>query len=132
MGKYLKKFDTTAQYNAATFDLPNVSLTMDDRQVHYNPYVEEEEELITVISTFMSLNSIEVILSQAIEDSQIANLGMQINGGSVIYPTSDGRSWIYSRTNYSILPLQVPSDTITIDGRQTSGNTVTVTYNNPS
>lgn len=88
--------------------------------------------MITVISTTTSLTGIEVTLSQAIENSQIANLGIQINDGSVIYPALNGTSWIYSRTNYSILSLKVPSDTITITGQTTMGNTVTVTYNNPS
>lgn len=42
MGKYLKKFQTTSQYNAYTADtanfiLPNVSLTVDNDTVHYNP-----------------------------------------------------------------------------------------------
>ena len=45
MGKYLKKFDTTSQYNAYTADTanfikPNVSYTVDNNMVHYNPWVE--------------------------------------------------------------------------------------------
>ena len=45
MGKYLKLFDTTSQYNAYTADtenfiLPNVSLAKDaPTTVHYHPYV---------------------------------------------------------------------------------------------
>jgi hypothetical protein len=40
--KYLKKFSTTAEYNAYTADTtnfikPNVSLTVDNNAVHYNP-----------------------------------------------------------------------------------------------
>ena len=126
--KHLRKFDTTTQYNNATLDPPTVSLTMDDRQVHYDPYVEEEE-LITVISMITSLTSIEVTLSQAIEDSQIANLGLQVNGGIIVYPVQS-TGWTYPRMGYSITPLREPSDTIIINGQTTAGNTVTVTYNN--
>jgi hypothetical protein len=44
MAIYLKKFETMNQYNAYTADtenfiLPNVSLTVDNNVVHYNPYV---------------------------------------------------------------------------------------------
>ena len=42
MAIYLKKFETVNQYNAYTADtvnfiLPNVSLTVDNNTVHYNP-----------------------------------------------------------------------------------------------
>lgn len=39
MGKYLKKFETQAAYEAAqsSLILPNVSLTVDNNTVHYNP-----------------------------------------------------------------------------------------------
>ena len=39
MGKYLKKFETQAAYEAAQSGLilPNVSLTVDNNTVHYNP-----------------------------------------------------------------------------------------------
>ena len=43
MGKYLKKFETTAEYEtfiASDYDKPNVSLTKDNNVVHYNPWVE--------------------------------------------------------------------------------------------
>lgn len=48
MGKYLKKFQTTAQYNAYTADTanfikPNVSLITETNTVEYNPYVEPIE-----------------------------------------------------------------------------------------
>lgn len=49
--KYIKKFDTTTQYNNAALDLPNVSLTMDDREVHYNPYDERLVAKYNVTST---------------------------------------------------------------------------------
>ena len=45
MAIYLKEFETISQYNAYTADtanfiLPNVSLTVDNNTVHYNPWVE--------------------------------------------------------------------------------------------
>jgi len=38
--KHLKKFETAAAYNAATLDLPNVSLIEENMSVNYNPYVD--------------------------------------------------------------------------------------------
>ena len=38
MTKHITLFDTTAEYNNASLDLPNVSYTQDDLKVHYNPY----------------------------------------------------------------------------------------------
>ena len=38
--KYITLFETSTAYNVATLDLPNVSLTVDNNTVHYNPYVE--------------------------------------------------------------------------------------------
>ena len=51
MGKYLKKFQTTAQYNAYTADTanfikPNVSLITETNTVEYNPYVEPIETMV--------------------------------------------------------------------------------------
>lgn len=42
MGKYLKKFETQSAYEAAesSLILPNVSLTVDNNTVHYNPYFD--------------------------------------------------------------------------------------------
>lgn len=45
MSLHLKLFNTTAEYNAYTADtsnfiLPNVSLTVDDDVIHYNPWIE--------------------------------------------------------------------------------------------
>lgn len=45
MAVYLKEFETQAAYEAAqsSLILPNVSLTVDNNTVHYNPYVEPVE-----------------------------------------------------------------------------------------
>ena len=42
MSIYLKQFETQADYEAAQSNLilPNVSLTVDNNTVHYNPYVD--------------------------------------------------------------------------------------------
>lgn len=36
--KYLKKFNTHAEYESATLELPNVSYCVDNNDIHYNPY----------------------------------------------------------------------------------------------
>ena len=45
MGKYLKKFETHTEYEAFTatseFIKPNVSLCVEENEVHYNPYVHD-------------------------------------------------------------------------------------------
>ena len=39
--KHLKKFETAAAYNAATLDLPNVSLVEETMSIGFKPYVPE-------------------------------------------------------------------------------------------
>ena len=53
MAIYLKKFETQAAYEAAqsSLILPNVSLTVDNNMVHYNPYVEPIVAKFNVTST---------------------------------------------------------------------------------
>jgi len=48
MGKYLKKFETTAQYESAkpNLILPNVSLIVETNGVAYNPYVLETKLIV--------------------------------------------------------------------------------------
>jgi len=50
MAVYLKKFETQAAYEAAQSGLilPNVSYTVDNNTVHYNPYVEPVETRVVV------------------------------------------------------------------------------------
>ncbi len=52
MSVYLKKFETTSEYNTyingSDKILPNVSLTVDDSVVHYNPLTCEESETYVV------------------------------------------------------------------------------------
>lgn len=52
MGKYLKKFGTHADYESFTqtgdFIKPNVSLCVQENEVHYNPWTWAEEYLTTV------------------------------------------------------------------------------------
>ena len=47
--KYIRTFDTTAAYEAAesTLAMPNVSLTKDNMNVHYKPYVPSYNNIIT-------------------------------------------------------------------------------------
>ena len=46
--KYITLFETSAAYNAATLDLPNVSLIKENMSVQYNPYVLETR----IVATF--------------------------------------------------------------------------------
>ena len=44
--KYITLFETTEAYNAATLDLPNVSLVEENMSVNYNPWVEPETRVV--------------------------------------------------------------------------------------
>lgn len=51
MADYLKQFNTTAEYNTyinGTPDLPNVSLTLDNNEVHYNKKPDYAKEYFTI------------------------------------------------------------------------------------
>ena len=80
--KHITLFDTTTQYNNATLDLPNVSLTLDDRQVHYNPYIDYSKEYLTCV---------------ALEDGTISfniwkDMGTEYIT-SISYSTDNGETW---------------------------------------
>ena len=60
MSKYLKKFETTAAYEAAKdgLILPNVSICVDTpNEVHYNPYVEPTETRVVAKYNVTSTSS---------------------------------------------------------------------------
>ena len=67
--KHITLFDTTTQYNNATLDLPNVSLTLDNMEVHYNPYdgrltakynVTDTSSATKILNSSSSISSIEI------------------------------------------------------------------------
>lgn len=82
--KYIKKFDTTTQYNNAALDLPNVSLTMDDREVHYNPY---DVRLVTKYNV-PSTSSATRILYDSSNISSIEIDGTTLNSVTTSYTFS--------------------------------------------
>jgi len=55
--KYLKKFNTHAEYELATLDLPNVSLCVQENEVHYNP-----KETKLVCKYYVEDTSVPIIL----------------------------------------------------------------------
>ena len=85
MGKYLKKFQNHNAYNAFTntdgFIKPNVSLCVQENEVHYNPWTWAEEYLTTV----------------ALEDGTISFNIWQSMGTDMItsisYSTDNGETW---------------------------------------
>ena len=54
MGKYLKKFENHSQYEnyiASDFAKPNVSICVQENEVHYNPYVHDySEDYLTFVA----------------------------------------------------------------------------------
>ena len=80
--KHITLFDTTTQCNNATLDLPNVSLTLDNMEVHYNPYIDYSKQYLTCV---------------ALEDGTISfniwkNMGTDMIT-SISYSTDDGNTW---------------------------------------
>ena len=85
MGKYLKKFGNHTDYESFTqtgdFIKPNVSLCVQENEVHYNPWTWAEEYLTTV----------------ALEDGTISfNIWKSMGTDmitSISYSTDDGETW---------------------------------------
>ena len=66
MGKYLKKFQTTSQYNAYTADTanfikPNVSLITETNTVEYNPYVPPETRVVAKFNVTSTSTSTKIV-----------------------------------------------------------------------
>lgn len=76
MADYLKQFNTTAEYNTyinGTPDLPNVSLTLDNNEVHYNKKPDYSKEYFTLVAL---ANNMTFSWSEGLE-----------------YSTDDGQTW---------------------------------------
>ena len=82
MGKYLKEFELTSQYeeyiNSTMALLPNVSLTNDDNMVHYNPIVGDSNIYTQQYLTF-----------EAIEDSTF-----RLTQNDCEYSLDEGKTWV--------------------------------------
>ena len=52
MKEYISLFETTAAYNAAkdSLDLPNVSLCVQENEVHYNPIHDYSQDYLTFVA----------------------------------------------------------------------------------
>ena len=101
--KYLKKFETTSQYEAYTADtanfvLPNVSLCKDGGDVHYNPILSIENAVITCDSATYN------------GQTQVAtNIVVTLNGSTLV----SGTDYTVSNNDGGI---NVGNYTFTIDG----------------
>jgi len=67
MSKFLKQFNTTAEYNAYTADtenfiLPNVSLTVDNNTVHYNPSTPPTPVEARLVAKYVTFSAEEEIM----------------------------------------------------------------------
>ena len=80
MADYLKQFNTTAEYNTyinGTPDLPNVSLTLDNNEVHYNPKPDYSKEYLT----FEMIESGTVQFSFPPNQSWVSSMSYSLDGG---------------------------------------------------
>ena len=101
MKDYLKQFDTTAEYNTyinGTPDLPNVSLTLDDNEVHYNKYVDYSREYLT----FEALESgtFTLTVPTSVTSSYMT---------SVSYSTDDGANWVTTMIDNTAQTITTPT-----------------------
>jgi len=103
--KYLTLFETSAAYNAATLDLPNVSLIEENMDVHYNPYVPETKLIVyydiqdissptTIFTNYdNSVKSIEVdgtLLNSVVTTYQFDSVGEHVIKYEFNNPTKVG------------------------------------------
>ena len=105
MSKYLKKFETTAEYTAfiaTDYAKPNVSYTVEDNVVHYNPWVETrvvakynvtdttaETILCRDASTYVSSMSIDGVEQETVVSTYIfSTLGEHTVKYTLIDPTT--------------------------------------------
>ena len=66
MKYYLTLFETTAAYNAATLDLPNVSLIEENMNVTYNPYVAPETRIVATFNVTSTSSSTQLCNSSTV------------------------------------------------------------------
>lgn len=132
MLKYLKLFDTHAEYEAFTqtedFLLPNVSYCKNvTDEVHYNPYIETKLVLkfnvtstsspTTIINGWRTINfsaiSIDGVLQPSVVNSYTFDtLGEHTVKYALSYPTTIGENSFTNITN--IISVKIPSSVTTI------------------
>ena len=82
--KHLKLFETTNEYNAATLDLPNVSLIEENMSIYYNPYVLETK--LVVYYDIQDISNSTIVCTNY--DSSFKS--MEINGDVSVDITTQG------------------------------------------
>ena len=113
MGKYLKKFDSHAEYNAFTattaFILPNVSLCVNEDDLHYNPLVRvsgvtldkselslKEGDIETLVASVLPSNASNKNVVWSSSDDSIATVdngvvsGVGVGNATITVTTEDG------------------------------------------
>lgn len=101
MADYLKQFNTTAEYNTyinGTPDLPNVSLTLDNNEVHYNKKPDYAKEYLT----FVALESGTFTLTVP---ANVTSTYMT----SVSYSTDDGANWTTTTIDNTLQTITTPT-----------------------
>ena len=113
MGKYLKKFNSHAEYNAFTattaFILPNVSLCVNEDDLHYNPLVRvsgvtldkselsiKEGDTETLVASILPYNASNKNVVWSSSDDSIATVdngvvsGVSAGNANITVTTEDG------------------------------------------
>ena len=114
MGKYLKKFNSHAEYNAFTattaFILPNVSLCVNEDDLHYNPLVRvsgvtldkselsiKEGDTETLVASVLPYNASNKNITWSSSDDSVATVssngvvsGVSVGNADITVTTEDG------------------------------------------
>ena len=135
MSLFLKKFETISQYNAYTADtenfiLPNVSLTVDNNTVHYNPYVDPcASEKVKTTYEWVEIGGVKWA-TKNVGAKTITDFGQKFSWGGVNGYTNEQitgtcKSHKFSWTNYEHgNGTSSPSDTGMTKYNATDGKTV--------
>ena len=105
MAKYLKLFETTAAYEAAesSLILPNVSLTVDNNTVHYNPFVDPcASEKVETTYEWVEIGGVKWA-TKNVGAKTITDFGQKFSWGGVNGYTNDqvsGSCHAFSWTDY--------------------------------
>jgi hypothetical protein len=128
MGKYISNFDTMAAYEAAESSLatPHVSLTKDNMQVHYIPYVEtrviatfnvtdtsSSTKIGNIVDNFSSIEIDGVEQPSVVSAYTFDTLGEHTVKYTLIDSTSIGNSAFFNCTN--LTSVEIPSSVTSID-----------------
>ena len=146
MGKYLKKFNSHAEYNAFTattaFILPNVSLCVNEDDLHYNPLVRvsgvtldkselsiKEGDTETLVASVLPYNASNKNVTWSSSDDSVATVdngvvsGVAVGNTNITVTTEDGGYTAQCATsvkNYKVITYtataKLPETTSTSSG----------------